>query len=282
MQKKSGLGKGLNALIPGPVPESRESEGILFCPLDQIVANPVQPRRSFDDSALASLAETIKEQGILQPLLVRKAGGHYELIAGERRLRAAKMAGLEEVPVVVREADDQDCLLLALIENLQRADLNPIEEARAFREMQDRFGMTQEQVALRVGRDRSSVTNSIRLLQLPREIQEDLITGELTPGHARALLGLVNATLQLKMRAFIKGRNLSVRETEKLILEQKEGKAKPARPVSLDPDLQRIQDELRNHFGARVRIQKGRKGGRILIHYASFEDLDRIYSLLIH
>jgi len=282
MQKKSGLGKGLNALIPGPVPGGKETEGVQLCPVDRILANPAQPRKNFDEAALESLAETIREQGILQPLLVRRAGSRYELIAGERRLRAAKMAGLTEVPVMVREAADEDCLLLALIENLQRADLNPMEEARAYKEMQERFGMTQEEVAARVAKDRSSVANAIRLLQLPREIQEDVTRGELTAGHARALLGLANAVLQLKMRAFIRDRNLSVRETEKLILGQKEGKAKTARPGPLDPDLQRIQDQLRNHFSARVSIHKGGKGGKIQIHYASFEELDRIYSLMIH
>jgi ParB family chromosome partitioning protein len=282
MQKKSGLGKGLGALIPGPDEAAKDTEGSFLCPIDRILANPVQPRKSFDEAALMSLAETIKEQGVLQPLIVRRAGADYELIAGERRLRAAKLAGLEAVPVVVKNVADQDCLLLALIENLQRTDLNPIEEARAYREMQDRFGLTQEEVAARVGRDRSSVANGIRLLQLPREIQEDLVSGELTAGHGRALLAVVNPVLQLRWRALIKDKGLSVREIERLVLEQKEGKDKKSgRPVRLDPDMQKIQDELRSHFGVRVKIQQGRKGGKLLIQYASLEELDRIYSLII-
>jgi ParB family chromosome partitioning protein len=282
MQKKSGLGKGLGALIPGPDEVAKDTEGAFLCPLERIRSNPVQPRKNFEDSALAALAETIKEQGILQPLIVRRAGADYELIAGERRLRAAKLAGLGTVPVVVRNVGDQECLLLALIENLQRADLNPIEEARAYREMQDRFGLKQEEVAARVGRDRSSVANGIRLLQLPREIQEDLVSGELTAGHGRALLALPNPVLQLKFRAVIKNRGLSVRETEKLVLEQKEGKGKKAAPpVRLDPDMQRIQDELMSRLGVMVKIQEGRKGGKLLIQYASLEELDRIYSLII-
>jgi ParB family transcriptional regulator, chromosome partitioning protein len=282
MQKKPGLGKGLGALIPGPDEAAKDTEGAFLCPIERILANPVQPRKNFDDAALTSLAETIREHGILQPLIVRRAGADYELIAGERRLRAAKLAGLGEVPVVVKNVGDQDSLLLALIENLQRTDLNPIEEARGYKEMQDRFGLKQEEVAARVGRDRSSVANGIRLLQLPREIQEDLVSGELTAGHGRALLALANPILQLKIRALIKARAFSVRETEKLVLDQKEKKDRQATPpVRLDPDMQKIQDELRNHFGVKVRLQQGRKGGKLLIQYASLEELDRIYSLII-
>ena len=282
MSKRLGLGRGLNALIPGPEAEGQPAESLLFCPVSRITSNPVQPRKKFDEAALAALAETIKEKGVLQPLVVRQSGSDYELIAGERRLRAARLAGLTEVPVIVRNASDQDCLMLALIENLQRTDLNPVEEARAYKDLQDRFGMTQEDMALRVGRDRSSVANSIRLLQLPREIQEDLVSGDLTAGHARPLLTLGNAVSQLRVRALIKGKNLSVRETEKLVLELKEGKEeKSAQPGPLDPDIQKIQDELRNYFGALVKIKTRKKGGRILIEYASVEEFDRIYSLMI-
>jgi len=279
--KKPALGKGLSALIPEPEAKAPRPGGA-FCPIDVIHANPDQPRKNFDESGLVALAETIREKGVLQPLLVRKVGSHYELIAGERRLRAARMAGLTEVPVTIRESMDPDGLELALIENLQREDLNPVEEARGYREMLQRLNLTQEELARRMGRDRSSIANSVRLLQLPREILEDLISGELTSGHARALLGLGHEVLQLKVRAEVKEKRLSVRETEKLILkyrEKKDGKARPAE--RLDPDMQRIQDDLRRRFGAMVKIQKGKKGGRIQIQYSSAEELNRIYSLLI-
>ncbi len=282
MMKKSGLGKGLSALIPEPEPGEKKPEG-QYCPIDQIHLNPDQPRKSFDEAALLGLAETVRDKGILQPLLVRKVGSHYELIAGERRLRAARMAGLKEVPVLIRESLDVDGLELAMIENLQREDLNPIEEAQGYKEMLLRLKVTQEELAQRLGKDRSSLANSIRLLQLPREIQEDLIRGEMSSGHARALLAFGNEVLQLQVRSLIKEKGLSVRETEKIILNYKEKKNKDSgRTVrAMDPDMKNIQDELRRHFGAMVKIQQGKKGGKIQIQYASSEDLNRIYSLLI-
>ncbi len=282
MQKKPALGRGLNALIPTPESKGSSLEGTLFCPVDRIRSNPDQPRKTFDEPSLASLAETIREKGVLQPLLVRKIGNHYEVIAGERRLRAAKIAGLEQVPVMIRESDEADSLELAVLENIQREDLNPIEEAKAYREMLKRFDITQEELAHRMGKDRSSIANTVRLLQLPMEIQEDLKTGELTAGHARALLGLSNQVLQLKIQTLIKEKGLSVREAEQIILRYKEGtKGRPAKPASLDPDLLRVQDELRKRFGAMVKILEGKKGGKIQIPFASAEDLDRIYSLLL-
>jgi ParB family transcriptional regulator, chromosome partitioning protein len=280
MLKKSGLGKGLGALIPEAGSESRKPEG-LYCPIDQVHVNPDQPRKSFNEASLSALAETIRDKGVLQPLLVRKIGSHYELIAGERRLRAAKMAGLHEVPVMIRESADVDGLELAMIENLQREDLNPIEEACGHKEMLQRLKITQEELAQRMGKDRSSVANSIRLLQLPREIQEDLRQGLLTSGHARALLGLPNEVIQLQVRALVKGKGLSVRETEKIILDYKERKSDRRRKSVLqDPDMQRLQDDLRRHFGAMVKIQPGKKGGKIQIQYSSADELNRICSLL--
>ncbi len=177
MSKKQALGKGLNALIPTGGEEGGGPRGSFLCPVEQIRSNPDQPRKRFDEQALESLAVTIREKGVLQPLLVRRVGNRYELIAGERRLRAAKKAGLEEVPVLIREAEESDRLELSILENIQREDLNPIEEARAYKQMLDRLQLTQEELARRVGKDRSSVANTMRLLQLPREIQEDLADG---------------------------------------------------------------------------------------------------------
>jgi len=283
MNKKTALGKGLGALIPDKSPEKDESrEKGRSCPVDKIHANPDQPRKVFDESGLTSMAETIREKGVLQPLLVRKVGSHYELIAGERRLRAAKMAGLAEVPVMIREAAELDGLELAMIENLQREDLNPIEEASGYKEMLQRLEVTQEELAHRIGKDRSSIANTVRLLQLPREIQHDLVKGDISAGHARALLGLDHEVLQIKVCALIKEKELSVRETEKVILRYKADKGADAgRREPLDPDMQKIQDELRGHFGAMVKIQKGKKGGKIQIHYNSSDELNRIYSLIL-
>ncbi len=282
MPKKPALGKGLNALIPAGGVEGGAPRGAFPCPVEQIRPNPDQPRKRFDEQALESLATTIREKGVLQPLLVRRVGNRYELIAGERRLRAARKAGLTEVPVLVREAEDSDSLELSVLENIQREDLNPIEEARAYREMLTRLRITQEELARRVGKDRSSVANTMRLLQLPREIQEDLATGRLSPGHARALLAVDREIMQLKLWAMIKDKGLSVREAEKRVQDLKGAAAgktrRPAPPP--DPDMQAVQDELSQRFGTRVTIQQGKRGGKIQIRFSSAEELNRIYGLL--
>ncbi len=280
MNKKQVLGKGLGALIPTASGSEEPQKGILYCSIDKIHANPNQPRKLFNESSLTALAETIKEKGILQPLLVRKSGKSFELIAGERRLRASKMAGLKDVPVLVREAAETDSLELSVLENIQREDLNPIEEAKAYQEMLDQLDLTQEKLAHRVGKDRSSITNAIRLLQLPKEIHQDLIAGDLSAGHARALLGLTNELLQLKVGEEIKKKGLSVRAAEKLIQRYKEGSTQKPPSESFDPDMQELEDELCRYFSARVKVHKGKKGGKIQIMYSSPEELDRIYSLL--
>ena len=284
MSKKPALGKGLNALLPSGGVQEGSPKGSFLCPVDQIRSNPEQPRQRFDEQGLEALAATIKEKGVLQPLLVRRIGNRYELIAGERRLRAAKKAGLEEVPVLVREAEESDSLELSVLENIQREDLNPIEEARAYKQMLERLELTQEELARRVGKDRSSVANMIRLLHLPKEIQEDLATGQLTAGHARALLGVDQDLLQLKLWALIKEKGLSVREAEQYVHQCNQGKGgkKGRGSAPLDPDMQVLQDELCQHFGTRVTIQKGKKGGRIQIRYSSPEELNRLYTLIIH
>jgi len=283
MSKKQALGKGLSALIPTGGEDGGGPRGSFLCPVEQIRPNPDQPRKHFDEQSLESLAVTIKEKGVLQPLLVRRVGNRYELIAGERRLRAAKKAGLEEVPVLIREAEESDRLELSVLENIQREDLNPIEEARAYKQMLDRLELTQEELARRVGKDRSSVANTVRLLQLPREIQEDIAVGRLSSGHARAILALDREVMQLKLWAQIKDKRLSVREAEKRVHEMKAGKAgKEKPPAPLDPDMQTLQDELCQHFGTRVKIQTGKEGGKIQIRYSSAEELNRLYTLIIH
>ena len=282
MTKKPALGKGLGALIPVYEGEDESEEGIRLCTIDQIDPNPSQPRTHFDEHALTALAETIKAKGILQPLLVRKRGNRFELIAGERRLRAAKQAGLERVPVLVRDAGDEESLEMSLLENLQREDLNPMEEARAYRSMLERLNITQEELANKIGKDRSSVANAIRLLQLPREIQEDVASGELSVGHARALLPLNQEILQLRTRARIKDKGLTVRDTERYVQQYKGGQIRErVKAPRVDPDMQRMLDQLCRHLGMMVRIQKRRKGGRVQILYSSSEQLDHLCSLLL-
>jgi len=283
MSKKQALGKGLGALIPTGGEGGGGPRGSFLCPVEQIRPNPDQPRKRFDEQALESLAVTIREKGVLQPLLVRRVGNRYELIAGERRLRAAKKAGLAEVPILVREAEESDRLELSILENIQREDLNPIEEARAYKQMLDSLQVTQEELARRVGKDRSSLANTLRLLQLPREIQEDLANGGLSSGHARAILALDREIMQLKLWALIKDKGLSVREAEKHVHEMKAGNAGKAKSLApLDPDMQTLQDELCQHFGTRVKIQTGKQGGKLQIRYSSAEELNRLYTLIIH
>jgi len=281
MSKKPVLGKGLGALIPAYETEEPE-EGFTLCPVGDIDPNPNQPRTRFEEESLNSLSETIRKRGVLQPLLVRRKGDRYEIIAGERRWRAAKKAGLEKVPVLIRETEEDETLELSLLENLQREELNPIEEARAYRRMVEQLNITQEELALKIGKDRSSVANAIRLLHLPREIQEDVATGALSAGHARALLALSHEILQLKARVLIQERGLSVRETEKYIQQLKAGQKERKPPAdAFDPDMQKIRDDLCRLYGARVQIQKRRKGGSVQIPFVSLEDLDRICSLLL-
>lgn len=282
MSKKPVLGKGLGALIP--VYEGKEDslQNATFCEIDQIDPNPSQPRRSFDEDKLESLAETIRKRGILQPLLVRRKGGRYELIAGERRWRAARLAGLDKVPVVVREAEDAESLEISLLENLQREDLNPIEEARAYRQLLEKLNLTQEELAGKIGKDRSSVANAIRLLQLPMEVQEAVASGTISVGHARALLALTHEVEQIRALALIKGKGLTVRDTERFVQQHKTGaRTGKTRGPSLDPDTQRIQDDLCRRLGMKVTIQKRGKGGRLLISYGSLDQLDRLCSLLL-
>ena len=279
MQKK-GLGKGLSALIP-EIDATRDSPN-LQVEVDRITPNPLQPRRSFDETKIEELATSVREQGIIQPLLVRRVGEGFELIAGERRLRAAVKAGLAEVPVVVREASNSETLQLALIENLQREDLNSIEEATAYQRLHEEFNLSQEEIALRVGKSRSAVANSVRLLLLPKELQQEVAGGKLPAGHARALLGLERGALILAAAREVMARGLSTRETEKLVGRLKSGRRTKREALLPDPDARSLIERLQRALGTKVRlVQQTRSGrGRVEIEYYSLADLERIIQMI--
>ncbi len=285
MTKRGGLGRGLSALIPGAAEEG--GSGLLEVPIDAIAPNRRQPRTTFDDESLRSLALSIQEVGILQPIVVRKAGRGYELIAGERRLRAAKLAGLATVPVILRESDDAESLREALIENIHREDLNPIELAEAFRELLEELGLKQETLAERLGISRSHVANTIRLLQLPAEVQALLAEGKIQAGHGRALLSLADPEAQKALALRTAAQDLSVREVEELVrryLEQPaKAEAQPAPSVSQDEaaSLAEVEEILSEQLATRVTIQMGRKRGRVIIEFGSADDLERIVSEIV-
>jgi ParB family chromosome partitioning protein len=278
MAQKRGLGRGLGALIPG-------AEGIgatsLEIPLAELESNPLQPRRNFEQAALEELAATIRAHGVLTPVVVRRAPQGYQVVAGERRVRAARLAGLTRIPAVIKEASNAQALEMALVENLQREDLNPMEAAEAYRRLTEEFGLTQEEVAQRLGRDRSSVTNALRLLRLPRRLREDLAAGTLSEGHARALLGLERGAEQLKARDLIVKRGLTVRATEALVRRLRRGTPGPGgRPRSGDPSLLAIEDRLRVALGTKVRILRNGKGGTLAISFFSNDDLTRLVEII--
>jgi ParB family chromosome partitioning protein len=277
--KKRGLGKGLGALIPDADLLTRSGDQFFLCDIEEISPSPYQPRLNIRDEALDELVVSVRERGILQPLLVRSTDEGYQLIAGERRWRAAQMAGLQRVPVIIKESADPEAFELALIENIQRKDLNPIEEGEAYRRLQEEFKLSQEQIAKKIGKDRSTVANLIRLLKLPDRIRTDLIDGVLSMGHARALLTLTDTALQLQARNAIIKRGLTVRETEKLVqsLVKKQKKRKTEPPI--DSHLRSVTDQLVRHFGTRVRIARRGKKGKIEIDFYSDEDLQRILDL---
>ena len=281
---RKALGRGLGALLSSDRTIDLGGEPSEV-DLNSIVPGPMQPRTNFDDAALESLAESIKTHGIVQPLLVRRHGDGFELIAGERRWRAAKMAGLTRVPVLVKEVANEQLLEIALIENIQREDLNPIEEAQAYKRLIDNVGLTQEALATRVGRDRSYITNYLRLLKLPPDLQQLVIEGRLSTGHARTILGLSHADLQRRLARRVIEDGLSVRATE--ILVQKATADRPARAVRAaqagDPNIRAAETKLRRALGTQVRIvHMGSEGrGKVEISFYNAQDLDRIYDLLI-
>ncbi|HSB68367.1 MAG TPA: ParB/RepB/Spo0J family partition protein [Candidatus Methylomirabilis sp.] len=250
-------------------------------PLAELEANPFQPRRQFDQAALEELAATIRAHGVLTPVVVRRGPGGYQVVAGERRIRAARLAGLTRIPAVVKEASDAQALEMALVENLQREDLNPVEGAEAYRRLIEEFGLTQEGVAERVGRDRSSVANALRLLRLPRRVREDLASGTLSEGHARAILGLEKQADQLKARDMVVKRGLSVRATEGLVRRLRDGTPTPdRRQVAGDPNLLALEDRLRAVLGTKVRIVRNGPGGTLEISFFSHDDLTRLTELI--
>lgn len=288
IEKKKALGRGLASLIPSAKPEggAPAKKDYFLCGIEKIVPNTYQPRKIFDKDALAELVESIKSHGIIQPLVVQRRDGHYEIIAGERRWRAAQKAGLKEVPVVVKElpGGDRDSLELAIIENVQRENLNSIEEAIAYQQLVDEFQLSQEEIAQRVGKSRASVANIIRLLKLPAVIREDISSNKLTMGHARALLGLESTEDQLKVREMILKKKLSVRETERRVNEVLKGAPAESSEASgeeksnnkegaLDANLQALEDDLRRQFATSVKILGNDTKGQIQFAYASREDL---------
>jgi ParB family chromosome partitioning protein len=279
MGRRSGLGRGLEALIP--TTEERES-AVTQVSVSAITPNPMQPRTTLDPEALEELAASIGEHGMIQPLIVTQQGPErYQLIAGERRLEASRMAGLAMVPVIVKEATPQQVLELALVENIQRADLNPLEEAAAFQQLVEEFGLTQEQVAERVGKSRVAVTNVLRLLRLPAEVKQALADGAIREGHARALLALPTTESQVAALRTVTSKALSVRQTEELVrrLLAEPPAKKPAQPVS--PKVRALEEEFRQTLGTRVNLYRDRKGrGRLVIHFYSEEELQAIYDVI--
>jgi ParB family transcriptional regulator, chromosome partitioning protein len=289
MSKRGGLGRGLSALIPG-APEAGEGlGGLLEVPVNSVSPNPKQPRTRFDDETLNSLAASIREVGILQPIVVRRTGeGTYELIAGERRLRAAKVAGLATVPIVQRDSGDTDLLREALIENIHREDLNPIEQAEAFRQLLEELGLKQEELADRVGVSRSHIANTIRLLGLPLEVQQLLADDGISAGHARALLSLGDQEAMRSLALRVAAEDLSVRQTEEVVrrfIDTPTPSADQKVPVAAqrpaDANLAEVEEILSEQLATRVQIQMGAKRGKVVIEFGSPDDLERIVSEII-
>jgi ParB family transcriptional regulator, chromosome partitioning protein len=292
--RKSGLGKGLGALIP-PEPGGGDGRALTELPLGDISPNPHQPRQHFDEEGLASLAASIKAVGVLQPIIVRRVGGAYELVAGERRWRSARRAGLTTIPAIVRDVDDLASVEQALVENLHRADLSPLEEAAAYQQLIEDFELTHEQVASRVGRSRSAITNTLRLLQLPPSIHQLVMDGRLSAGHARALLGTPDRALQERLAQRIVTEGWSVRAAEEAVREQSGAPptppprqadgaddGAPRRPVPLrPPGVVELEELLAEHLQTSVHVNVGSGKGRVVIDFATVEDLERIYRRIV-
>jgi len=284
--EKRVLGRGLAALIPEKettdsmqVLESNIQQSVRNISIEKIKANKYQPREEFNQEALSDLVASIKEKGFIQPILVRLKDNEYELIAGERRLRAAKKLGYKEIPAIIKEASDLDSLELSIIENIQREDLNPIDQAKAYKRLQDEFDMTQEKVADTIGKDRATVANILRLLNLPAKIQEYVSRGTISMGHARAMLSLAKESEQIRLCTKIMKEDLSVRETESYA--KKMDLNKPKSKISdKDPNLYSLEQELREIFGTKVKILKSKKGGKIEIEFYSDVDMERVLTLL--
>jgi len=285
-KSRSVLGRGLEALITGAEPETTRTQvaGVIEISLAQLQPNPMQPRQQISVEALEELAASIRAHGVIQPLVVTKVGEGYQIITGERRWRAAQMAGLESVPAIVKETTPREMLELALVENIQRADLNPLEEASAYQQLMDEFGLTQEEVAAQVGKSRVAVANTVRLLRLPDEVKQALTDGQISEGHARALLALPTVEQQLCALAAIRRGGLTVRQTEALV---RALQAEPAEDATLSaghalsPQDRYVVERFEGRLGTRVELLRGKKGGRLVIHFYSDEELQAIYQAVV-
>jgi len=287
-KQKRGLGRGLGALLNTPTASVAETDaaGVRSVAVDQIAPNPEQPRQRFDEAQLAELAESIRANGLIQPLIVTRAPANmpvpFMLIAGERRWRAARLAGIEELPVIVREATQRQLLEWAVIENVQRADLNPLEEAAAYKSLMEQFNLKQGEIAAQVGKSRVSIANTIRLLNLNSACQAALLDGSISEGHGRALLGLEDASLQDGLLAQIIKKRLSVRQTEALVRDVNAAGQRRSRKVpESDPETEALQELLQSALGTKVQLQRGKKGGRVVIHFYSDEELQAIYDRIV-
>ncbi|MDT8420909.1 MAG: ParB/RepB/Spo0J family partition protein [Desulfuromonadales bacterium] len=278
--KRPALGKGIGALLSSAAQEGGKK--YFVCPVEELKPHGQQPRKVFDDEKMAELVASIKEKGVIQPLVVRQMPDHYQIIAGERRWRAAQKAGLDRVPVVIQNVSEDWALEVALIENIQREDLNPMEESAAYRHLMDSFDLSQEEVAKRVGKNRSTVANALRLLKLPQRVKDDLLTNRLSMGHARALLSLEEENDMLEAGAEVIRKRLSVRETEKLVKKIKSfGGMQPRKPQEkvVDPNLENLMGAMKQALGTNVKLSPKGKGGQILITYHDLEELDRLLDL---
>lgn len=275
MAQKSVLGRGMGALLPA----IEEDKKLIMCGIEELRPNKHQPRKIFESGKLMDLVASIKEKGVIQPLLARRISGGYELVAGERRWRAAQIAGLREVPVILREVRDTEMLELALIENIQRADLNPIEEAEGYQKLIDEFDYTQEELSIRVGKERSTIGNHLRLLKLPEPVKKDIAEGIVTTGHAKAILGLESIQMQIEAHAAVVKKGLSVRETESLVRKMVKGRpGKKAHKTS--SDIEKVQETLIRLLGTKVMISGNNKKGRIVLEYYSSDELERLIDIL--
>ncbi len=279
--EKRALGRGLDALLPttkpAPMPELPEVQHLS---VDAIVPNRYQPRQTFSPQELAELAASLRQSGLLQPVLVRRKGdGMYELISGERRWRAARQAGLETIQAVIRNCSDEESILLALVENLQREDLNPMEMARAYQRMMNEFGLTQDIIAQRVGCERSSIANIVRLIHLPHEVQQLIESGQLSAGHAKVILGLANAVEQARIAQLVVAKNLSVRETEAILASSVIVRKRNTKEMRRSPFVD-LEERLQKRFGTKVSVLSGKRGGKVVLHYFSPAELDGIVEQL--
>jgi ParB family chromosome partitioning protein len=278
--RSQALGKGLGAMFPNLLNDLGDKPSFVMCGIEELSPNRFQPRKAFPEKEQRELVASIKKSGIIQPIIVRKTDNGYEIIAGERRWRAAQQAALKEVPVIIRGAEDQEIAELSLIENLQRESLNPIEEAEAYQTLIQKFGVPQEELANRVGKDRSTVANTIRLLKLPGEVKKAVTTKAITGGHARALLAFDAPAEQLEALKVIMARNLSVRETERLVAHLRKTAAKETKTTKKNQYIMDMEKTLTDRLLAAVRIQQGQKSGTIEIRFSSLEELNRLFRRL--